>query len=118
MGKVACSLCKAEIVSMDDGCKYVEHHCHVLADMECPDVSAPTPLFNDNEGAISWSSSQSYKRMQHFNIRKSAVRECREAGSITIDLIPRDVNPADLFTKEQRNDAYFLSLRGAMMSPR
>lgn len=44
MGKVARSLCEAEIVSIDEGCKFMEHHCHVLADMECPDVSPPCSM--------------------------------------------------------------------------
>lgn len=116
IGKVACSLCEAEIMSTDERCKFVKHHWHVLAELECADVSSPTPMFNDNEGAISWSGSQLHKRMRHFNIRESAICNCWEARTTAVESVPGEVNPADLFTKEQQDVNHFVFLWETLMS--
>lgn len=117
MRKVTHSFCEAEIVSMDEGCKFVEHHRHVLADLDCNNASLPTLLYNDNKEAVDWSGSQSNRCMRHFNIRKSAVRECHEAGVIAVEHLPRDVNPADLFTREQQHEEHFFFLCDTLLSP-
>ncbi len=49
--------------------------CHILSDLHLLDISLPTPVYNDNRGAVDWSNSFSTKGMRHVDIRENAIRE-------------------------------------------
>ena len=86
---------------MDEGCKSTLKVRNILEDLKMEDEQEPTPLFNDNRGAVDWSSGCNIsKRLQHFNIREAAVRENVDAGDITIKHLPRKCNITNIFTKE------------------
>lgn len=51
-----------------------------------------------------------------MNIREMAVLEAKAAGEISPAHIPGKGNPADLFTKEQRDNTQFLSCRSILAS--
>ena len=113
------SVCQAEILSMDEGCKSTLKVRNVLTDLEMEDGRKPTPLFNDNRGAVDWSSGCNIsKRLRHFNIREVAVRDDVEAGDITIKHLPGKCNIADIFTKEINCNTLFQSLAYQLISPR
>jgi hypothetical protein len=42
--------------------------------------SHPTPIYNDNKGAVDWSHSFSTKGMRHLNIRENSVWEAQSLG--------------------------------------
>jgi hypothetical protein len=54
-GKTSRSSCEAEIGAMDEGCKSVQQLRNLMTDLQLPDVDRPTPLYNDNNGAVEWS---------------------------------------------------------------
>jgi len=91
---------------------------HVLSDLWLIDVSVPTPLYNDNQGAVNWSKTTSTKGMRHVNMQENVVRECIHCfGDIAIFHIPGTANPANIFTKEFKSDETFRSTRNVMLCP-
>ena len=113
------SVCQAEILSMDEGCKSTLQVRNISIDLSLPEVLKPTPLFNDNRGAVDWSSGCNIsKRLRHFNIREIAVRDDVKSGDIIISHLPGKVNIADIFTKEITCDDHFKTLSFQLISPR
>ena len=83
------------------------------------DSQIPTPLFNDNAGAVEWSQTGKVsKKLRHVNIREFRVRQSRKAGEIYIDFIPSKENPSDLLTKEHKSPEDFRSVRDIVVSRR
>jgi hypothetical protein len=74
-------------------------------------------LFNNNRGSVDWSNSFSTKGMHHLNICENAVREARLFCEVTIDHIPGECNPADIFIKEFKSDCIFCSLQSLLLFP-
>merc|ERR1712146_602328 len=92
--------------------------CSMASDLELPEASKPTPLFNDNRGAIDWSHGLNIsKRLRHFNIREVAVRDDIRDKRVTVSHLPGNVNTADLFTKEIRANDHFQTLAFRLVSP-
>ena len=113
------SVCQAEILSMDEGCKSLLMVRNVLDDLQQVESKSPIPLFNDNRGAVDWSTGCSIsKKLRHFNIRDVAVRNDLASGNISISHLPGKCNIADIFTKEIWNDTLFQSLAFQLISPR
>ena len=77
----------------------------VLFDLGMIEFLEPTPLFNDNRGAVD-------------SIREVAVRDDVKAGDIVIFHLPGINNIADLFTKEISCDKLFQSFAFQLISPR
>ena len=65
------SSCKAEIKATNACTKSILMFRHVLSDLGLIDVSVPTPLYNDNQGAVNWSKTTSTKGMRHLNIQET-----------------------------------------------
>ena len=80
------------------------------------DASTPTPVYNDNQACIQWSSSCTSKNIKHMNLRENYVRESHQDGTVNIRHIPGVINPSDIFTKEMRDSAHFRRLRDCLMS--
>jgi hypothetical protein len=89
---------------------------HILTDLGLA-PHQPTPLYNDNRGAVEWSNSFSTKGMCHLNIRENAVREAQLMQEVFISHISGTCNPADIFTKEFKSDCTFGSLLDLLLSP-
>ena len=90
-----------------------------MTDLGLPDVLRPTPLYNDNNGAIEWSEGVSIsKKMRHLNIRECAVRGAQNSKEVAVATIPGHSNIADLFTKEFKSDSVFRKLVDFILSPR
>jgi hypothetical protein len=72
--KASCSSCEAEIGAMDEGCKSIQQIRNIMHDLKLADVLQPTPLYNDNNGAVECSEGVSIsKKRRHLNIRECAV---------------------------------------------
>jgi hypothetical protein len=112
------SSCEAEILATDAATKAVQYLRHVMTDLGLPDRLHPTPLYNDNQGCIDWAHTMSTKRLRHFNIRENAVRDAILLLDIVLSHIAGVRNPSDLFTKEHRDFAHFLSLVSCFLSLR
>jgi hypothetical protein len=110
------SSCEAEVKATDKCAKSVQMFRHVLGELDLINLSQPTPIFNDNQGAVNWSNSSSMKGMPHVNIRENAVREAiHEYHEITVTHIPGPCNPSDIFTKEFKSDVVFRTLCGLLL---
>ena len=106
------SSCEAEIKSIDLITKEGQHITYLMEEMGLSDVSQPIPIYNDNKGTVDWSGTGAItKRLRHLNMRQVAVRDAIAAGEVTVHHIPGKTNPADLLTKEHRDDTDFLVLR-------
>ena len=89
---------------------------HLLSDLQLIDTSIPTPLYNDNNGAVNWSKTTSTKGMRHVNMQENVVRESfHEFGDIAIFHIPGTANPADIFTKEFKSSETFRLIRDVLL---
>jgi hypothetical protein len=117
--KASRSSCKAKIGAMDEGCKSVQQLCNIMHDLQLPDILHPTPLYNDNNGAVEWSEGISIsKKMWQLNIRECAVHGAQQNKEIEVATIPGHSNIADLFTKDFKSDSIFWKLVNFILSPR
>ena len=116
--RISPSVCESEIKALSEGHKMVQGLRNLFEDLEASHVSRPTPLvFCDNQGAVTWVHSESVSRnMRQMNLRQCCIREAVKHGEIEAVHIPGALNPADLFTKEQRDKLHFCELRSALMS--
>ena len=106
------SSCEAEIKSVDLIAKEGQHLTYLMEEMGLPDIHQAIPVFNDNKGTVDWSGTGAItKRLRHLNMRQVAVRDAIQAGEISVHHIPGKTNPADLLTKEHRDDSHFTLLR-------
>jgi hypothetical protein len=104
---------------MDEGTKTVEMIRNIMIDLNLPDVTYPTPLYNDNRGSVDWSRGASLsKRLRHMNIREVGVRDSIRLKSTTVHHIPGAHNVADIFTKEHKSSTLFASLAAQLIFPR
>ena len=64
------------------------------------EIKDPIKVFTDNKGAYDlchrYTSAQ---HSRHIDRKVFKMRELRGAGTVTVDYIPTDKNPADIFTK-------------------
>jgi hypothetical protein len=113
------SSCEAEIYAMDEGTKTVEMLRNLMEDLNLPDVSHPTPLYNDNRGSVDWSRGASLsKRLRHMNIREVGVRDGIRLKHTQCMHIPGEFNVADIFTKEHKSSTTFTQLASQLIFPR
>jgi hypothetical protein len=90
---------------------------NILSEIGGFDLTKPTSIFNDNQGAVDWCKTTSTKGMRHVNIRENCVREAlHEFNEIHIGHIPGPHNPSDIFTKEIKDVSSFLTLRDTLLS--
>ena len=61
---------------------------------------APTTIYVDNKAAIALSrNAEFHKRTKHVGIKYHRVRQEQELGTVFVEFIPSEQNPADMFTK-------------------
>lgn len=93
------STAHAETLASTDAARQVEWLRQLLSDMGYPQTG-PTPIYNDNQAAITLSKHpHDFKTNKHFDIKTSYLREQREAGKLTLEYVPTALNRADLLTK-------------------
>ena len=104
---------------MDEAVKEIVSLRHRCDDMNLPDVTTPTPLYNDNQGTVDWSTGTSTKGMRHIYLKDCTVRDRIQVKEVDLYHIPGAINPSNIFTKEMPNGAHFRTLRDSfMMSPK
>jgi hypothetical protein len=74
-------------------------------------------IYNDKKACINWSKSSTSKGLHHIQMKENRVRENVRSNFVRITHVDGKTNLADLFTKEMRNTAHFVSLRDIMMRP-
>jgi hypothetical protein len=117
--RISRSSCEAEIKAVDEATKATQYVRYIEQDLGINEHKGPTPLFNDNSGAVNWSNTGAIsKKLRHVNIREFGVREGRRHGEIDILFIPGKQNPSDLFTKEHKSLDDFRSVHNPIVGPR
>ena len=110
------SSCEAEIKSMDLVTKEAQRLQYLMEELRLPDTQRAIPVYNDNRGAVDWSSTGAItKRLRHLNTRHVAIRDAIKAQEVSVFHIPGKVNPADLLTKEHRDTGHFQELRDILV---
>jgi hypothetical protein len=114
------SSCEAEIKAMDEGTKAIQYLRYLLHELGFDDADKPTPLLNDNSGAIDWCKNgcRPSKKTRHLNIRELRVAEAKMEGEIEIKWVASKENAGNLFTKEHNDVSLYCKLRDLMIVPR
>ena len=74
-----------------------------------------THIYNDNMACVQWSKNRTTRSIRHIQLRENAVREAVQNGLISVKHIPGKLNPADIFTKEDRDTAHYVSMRDCVV---
>ena len=112
----------AEIVALTEAVRAVRHVRMLLEDMGIPQLS-PTPVWEDNVGAIAFSNATSpLEKTKHVANRDRYCREAVREGIVVTKKIGTLVNPVNGLTKEvsrdeQENMRKFLQ-QGRLFVPR
>jgi hypothetical protein len=117
--RISGSSCEAEIKAVDEATKATQYVRHLEHELSINLHDGPTPLFNDNSGAVNWSNTGAVsKKLRHVNIREFRVREARRYKEIDVIFIPGKQNPSDLLTKEHKSLEDFRAMRAPIVGPR
>jgi hypothetical protein len=111
------SSCEAEIKATNLCTKSLLWFRHLLSDIGLIVLDIPTPLYNDNQGAVNWAKTTSTRGMRHVNIQENVVREAiHQFKEIEVFHVAGPANPADIFTKEFKSDHTFRDIRNILLS--
>jgi len=109
------SSCEAEIVATNECVKDIIALRNRGVDLDMSDALPATQVYNDNQAAVDWVVSLTNKGTKHINLRETSVREAHLDSEVAVHHIPGKINPADIFTKEMKDDAHFRRLRDCFM---
>ena len=95
---MALSTLQAEYMALSDASRECIARSHFYEELELP---IPTPVIHsDNQGAlVTAQDPTNYSRTKHIDLRYHFIRDCIEDGTLAIDYVPGEDNPADIFTK-------------------
>jgi deoxyuridine 5''-triphosphate nucleotidohydrolase (dut) len=114
------SSAEAEIYSVDECTKCIQHLTNILHDLHLfhtfTNQGEPIPIQNDNEAAVNWSHNMTTKGLRHIQMRENAVREQVQLGLITVSHIGGKHNLADPFTKEEKDAEHFTTCRDLLVT--
>jgi hypothetical protein len=114
---VALSSLEAEYMALSDASRECIARSHLYEELQ---LSIQTPMiYSDNQGALSTAEDPTnYARTKHIDLRYHFIRNCIDNGILAVDYIPREDNPADIFTKalSPTKHSHFLDLLGIQTS--
>jgi hypothetical protein len=86
----------------------------VLHELQVPHV--PFPICGDNKGAVdAVHADADTANTRHLEIHLGFMKDYRELGRVSYELIPGEDNPADVFTKALPKPAFFKCRAGLGM---
>ena len=109
----------AEVGSVDECTKTLQHIGNILKDLDVHDKivkNQPFKIYNDNAAAVQWSHNMTTKGLRYIQIRENAVRENVQAKVVDVQHIGGKLNPSDIFTKEDRDINHFEACVDALCS--
>jgi hypothetical protein len=114
--KIATSPGHAETYAMQSVVKDVTWFRHLLSELQHPQI-ARTTVTTDNDGVrIQSTKPINYSKARHFRVSQAYVRGKEEDGTIDVQRVDTDQNPADLFTKPLHS-LLFVRHRNSIMGP-
>ena len=97
--RVAVSTTEAEYYAAFWGAKQCMFLRQLLQDL-CFSLDGATPLLGDNRGCVLMANNPgARKRTKHIRYKYHMVRELVEEGDISVNRVPKEVQLADIFTK-------------------
>ena len=112
------SSAESEIYATDECVKFLQYITNILKDLEIDNLTSTTiPIYNDNRACVDWSKTKTTKGLRHITIRENSVRELVQKKFATIKHISGNINPSDIFTKEDKDKYHFILLRNLLVSP-
>ena len=117
-GITARSTAESEIYATNNCVKQILQLSNIISDLGLTKqlLSTTTPIFNDNMACVQWAKNKTNRNIRLIQIRENATREAVHKKQVTIHHIPGKNNPADIFTKEQKDSTHFLTLRDIILS--
>ena len=111
------SSAEAEIYATDECVKQLLQLSYILDGLSLLQDIMPSPstIYNDNSACVCWSKATTRKGLRHIQMRENAIREAVLNDFVTVTHIMGKVNLADLFTKEDKDVAHFLSIRDILV---
>ena len=114
------SSAESEIYATDECTKCLLQLHHIVDGLGLVDelMKPPTVIYNDNAACVTWSRNSTTKGLRHIQIRENAVRESVQSNFITVEHIAGKLNLSDMFTKEDKDTVYFLTIRDVVLTDR
>jgi hypothetical protein len=112
------STAEAEIYATDE-CTKCLLHLHQIVDglnLTSELMDGPTYIYNDNAACVQWSKNMTTKGLRHVQIRENAVRESVQNNFIEVKHNPGRLNLSDMFTKEDKDSAHFITIRDLVLA--
>ena len=112
------SLAEAEIYATDECVKQLKYISLILSDLwlKRSIMPHPTPIYNDNRACVLWSEAMTTKGLRHVQIRENGVREMVQNNEIKVLHIEGKINPADIFTKEDKCAEHYCAIRDTFLT--
>ena len=103
------SSAEAEIYATDQCVKDLIYLRNIINDMDLRNILPPkSTIYNDNMACVTWAKSKTTKGLRYIQIRENAVRE---NPNIRVAHVEEKINPADMFSKEDKSAEHYQSLR-------
>ncbi len=103
---VAQSTTEAEYMAIADCAKDVLWFQQLFKDLQIT-INKPIVIFSDNQGAILLTrNSVFHKRTKHIDVRYHFIRDLQEEGTIKIQFLPTEKQPADMLTKSLNHPSF------------
>jgi len=110
------SSCEAEIYATDECVKDILHLRHIIQDLDLQNdlLTSTTKIYNDNMACVLlWSKNLTTKGPRYLQIRENAIIENKD--KIDIQHNSSQINPVDIFSKEDKDPSHFIKLRDSMI---
>eukprot|EP00957_Ditylum_brightwellii_P151908 11567881-Ditylum_brightwellii.AAC.1 len=103
---------------MDECIKTLIHVKNILNDLGIKELMMreTKSIYNNNQACVKWTQNMTTQGLRHIQMQENAIRECVQTGFASIAHISNKMNPADIFTKEDRDVVHFLTIREQLMS--
>ena len=113
----ACSSAEAGIYATDECAKFLLHLSHLISELALTSqfLDLPVTIFNDNHACVCWSHNLTTKGLRHIQMQENAVCESVQKRLVQIKHIAGANNPADLFTKEDKDVKHFISIQDQLV---
>ena len=111
------SSAESEIYATDECVKQILFISMILEDLGLHKklLGDTTTIYNDNMACIHWARNKTSKNTRHMQIRENAIRESVQNKKVQIVHIDGKTNLADLFTKEDKDIAHFITIRNQIL---
>ena len=86
-------------------------YLHVFGDPESPITPSIFMINSDSESALKAVKNPVFHaRIKHFDMRHHFIRDIVSKGDLSVEYIPGDENPADIFTKSLDHNKHAVAL--------